>query len=129
MRDILYRGKTIHELPKNKWVFGYLCNKDYISCPESGNGYPVDPETVCQYTGSISSILTGGNKIFEQDIVDIDGVIGVVKFGKYGNGFHTGFYIEWVNSEFRQEIGFWDGKVKVIGNIFDNSELLKGDTK
>lgn len=132
MRNILYRGKRKSD---GKWEKGwYVMYSTSIEHPYSRtNGkhcilaaphnidYEVDPETVCQYT---EAIAIGGKKIFEHDIVEENGTIGVVKFGKYGNGFHTGFYIQWINCEFRQELGFWEGKVKVVGNIFDNPDLL-----
>lgn len=133
MREILFRGKRIDN---GEWVDGYFAfypqgfseegKAEYIirdTSKNEGKLYSVDPETICQYTGSISSILTGGKKIYEKDIVEIDAAIGIVKFGKYGNGFHFGYYIDWINSRYRQELGFWEGKVKVIGNIFDNPAI------
>ena len=62
-REILFRGKHIHVLPQNEhldgtWVYGYLCDKNYIStaCEDEYGGkfvseVLVDPETVCQFTG------------------------------------------------------------------------------
>lgn len=136
MREILFRGKRIDS---GEWVDGYFAfypqgfseegKAEYIirdTSKNAGKLYFVDPETVCQYTGSISSILTGGKKIFEQDIVEIDAAIGIVKFGKYGNGFHLGYYIDWINCpRLRNELNYWEGKVKVIGNIIDNPDLIK----
>ena len=53
--------------------------------------------------------------------------LGIVKFGKYGNDFHLGFHIYWINCpHLRNEICFWDTKVRVIGNIFDNPEISNG---
>lgn len=133
MREILFRGKRIDS---GEWVEGYFAfysqgfseegKAEYIIRDTSKKLYFVDPKTVCQYTGSFSSILTEGKKIFEQDIVEIDGAIGIVKFGKYGNGFHFGYYIDWINCpHFRNEFYFWEGKVRVIGNIFDNPDLIE----
>lgn len=134
MEDILFRGKRTDN---GKWVEGwYVMYSTSIGHPYSRtNGKhcivtaphnidrQIDPKTICQYTGCTTADI---KKIFTNDIVEIDGTIGVVKFGKYGNGFHLGYYIQWINCEFRQELGFWDGKVKHLGNVFDNPELIKG---
>lgn len=141
MRNILYKGKIKNwrELPKEQWwVDGYYCKRksgrytdigfeeEYKDCivkefSDGGISFcDIDPETVCQYTGSLTADI---KKIFVNDIVGVDGIIGVVKFGKYGNGFHLGYYIQWINSEFRQELGFWEGEVKHLGNVFDNPEF------
>ena len=62
---------------------------------------------------------------------DSAGVCGVVKFGLYTAGFsipdtNQGFYIEFPEeSLYRKELGYWENKVIVIGNIYDNPELLE----
>lgn len=137
MREILFRGKCIgykEWIKDGEWVQGlpmYTANKsekgkiDRILTLRDGyySILLVDPETVCQYTNSIA---LGGDKIFEHDIVEEDGAIGIVKFGKYGNGFHIGYYIDWINfPHLRNELHFWDGRVRIIGNIFDNPELVE----
>ena len=137
-REILFRGKRKSD---GKWIEGffvrkkekcYICTNPYQLMDgyssEVGQHYgfgdfcEVDPETVCQYT---ESIAISGKKISEHDIVENDGTIGVVKFGKYGNGFHLGYYIDWINCpHLRNELHYWESKIKVIGNIFDNPELI-----
>ena len=149
-REILFRGKRTDN---GEWVEGSLLI-DYISgqyfIHTNGNSvnesnkigeegclkflaFEIDPETVCQYTGLTDK---NGRKIFEGDIV---------KF-KHGGEFHDrgvwyrNYVIEYVNTfhtyglRFRnQSIHFACKKsiismhdVEVIGNIFDNPELLKG---
>lgn len=135
MREILFRGKDV----KESWHIGLLA--------KSGNGwyisnsagiplaYEVIPETVGQYTGLKDKY---GNKIFEGDIIKEDFEIGVVKFGSYETPYrdwsvitqdiftkHIGFYINWITLDYRKDIGYWQNKIKVIGNIHDNPELLK----
>ena len=141
MKETLFRGKREDN---KEWVEGFYCKRKtghytgmrfaekYKECiiKEFSDGgiyfAEVDPETACQYTG-----LTDKNikKIFEEDIVKKDSDIGVVKFGKYGNGFHYGFYVQWVTClNLRPELAFWNSRVECVGNIFDNPELLnKGD--
>lgn len=111
-----------------------------ISVPRYIDGIiKVNPETVSEYTGKRDS---NGRKIFENDIVRVhsrclnDYYIAVVKFGEYGDGFHSnewhiGFYLEFSGDKkeyFRKDFGYWleSCKVEVIGNIFDNPELVEG---
>lgn len=138
MREILFRGKR---KDNGEWVEGfYFCmvHEDgshvhhfimplgadlSLEMPIENIQVEVVPETVCQYT---EATAIGGKKIFEHNIVEHNGIIGIVKFGKYENGFHLGYYIDWINCPLlRNELHFWESKVKVIGNIFDNLELLK----
>ncbi len=130
MREILFRGKSVLNL---KWLFGSLLKTDekffVIQNFDPFGGlakYEVYNNTVCQYTGLHDK---NGNKIFKGDIVKEESTIGIVKFGKYSNGFHCGFYIEWRAFPYlRPELAFWNSKIQVVGNIFDNPELLGGDS-
>lgn len=85
--------------------------------------FEIDPSTVCQCTGLPDK---NGRKIFEGDIINSDGDIGIVKFGRYQNDFHFGFYVDWISCpHLRSELGYWNERSSVVGNIFDNPELLK----
>ena len=133
-REILFRAKHIHTIPGNEhlngtWVHGYLSDKDYIYDKSLEGEFLIDEDTICQYTGLTDK---NGKKIFEGDVVkDSAGVCGEVKFGLYTAGFsipdtNQGFYIEFPEgSLYRKELGYWENKVVVIGNIYDNSELLE----
>lgn len=97
----------------------------------------IDPDTLCQFTG-----LTDKNrkKIWENDIVSIDEDYcfdgrSVVKFGRYKDidvldihkCRHIGFYLDHISQldqSRRQDIIFFCPKCKVVGNVFDNPELL-----
>lgn len=134
-KNILVKGKSIDF---GIWLEGFyliidenayiLCDAELDSDGENTDLYATDwykiiPETVCNCSDVIAK---EGKIIWEKDIVDYDGTIGVVKFGKYGNNFHYGFYIDWIDcAHLRNELLFWEGKVKVIGNIIDNPDLIK----
>lgn len=134
MREILFRGKTV----KEEWVYGLLShvgNAWYIS-NNAGTplAYEVIPSTVGQYTGLTDK---NGNKIFEGDIITIEKCveryIGVVKYGDfiptlyaksiYQTMMIKGFYVELVSGE--QLVIPSNINVKIIGNIYDNPELLE----
>ena len=117
-------------------------NNDNILSIEKGTFYRVIPETVGQYTGVTDK---NGIKIFEGDIIQTKktGLKGeknyrfVIKYGRYTPlEYCKEIYSQW------QTIGFYafDGKreyqlsccedmLEVIGNIYDNPELLRSDTK
>lgn len=130
-REILFRGKRVDN---GEWVNGYLVKKidplytdiethcilhqerDNCGCLMSLMTWTrVDVETVGQYTGLNDK---NGVKIFEGDIVTIenpnisDDEYGIVKFDTFTVDFGNNI----------------DGnQCEIIGNIFDNSELLKGE--
>jgi len=112
-REILFRGKHIHVLPQNEhldgvWVEGYLAGPDYIA-PKDSFDKLVDPDTVGQYVGMTDC---NDRKIFEGDIVTADwGYQGVVEFDSF-------IYA-------MCECTVDEENIKVIGNIWDNPELLR----
>ena len=78
------------------------------------------PSTICQCTGL--------NKFFEKDIVkrtDIHEVgepsVGIIEY----DAENTEFVIHWIDKEIYSPMYPWKDKIKVIGNIFDNPELLE----
>lgn len=137
MREILFRAKWMSPV----WLYGY-CFLDFdnrwaIRWNENGESLAstVNPNTVCEYTGITDK---KGNKIFEGDIFHIEkeNYYGVVRYGRYCNPFnddpdrrHVGFYVEWKNRPelLRKDLAFWSYECEVVGNIFDNPELLKGE--
>lgn len=136
MREILFKAKRIDN---GKWAEGCLVIDhsrsslfEYQMRPvESGALYapPINPETICQFTGLCDK---NGNKIWENDIVLItENVYSTVKFGLYHEAgkserTHQGFYLESMDKYYyREELGYWAKESVVVGNIFDNKELLQ----
>lgn len=133
-REILFRAKKVDG---GEWGEGYVIQrygawfiydiKNADTCRQ--NNYVVKPDTICQYTGLTDK---NGKKIFEGDVVkDSAGVCGEVKFGLYESSFiitdtNQGFFIEFPKeSLYRKELGYWENKVVVIGNIYDKPEQQK----
>lgn len=130
MREIAFRGKHIHAFEKNEhldgtWIFGYLCNESCINSPELKGEFLIDKDTVGQYIG-----IKDKNKkeIYEGDIVRRkifnDYIIGEVV--RHDIGF-CGFMLKCGNSYYHigksEHTGISDDD-EVIGNIFDNEDLL-----
>ena len=123
MREILFRGKRID---KNVWVFGNLLQLvDTVKIKDINImwGYIVDKNTVGQYTGLKDM---NGNKVFEGDIVRYNGTLHKVVFCNINGCAFFG-----ITMPERGEIWNFDGitpseKMEVIGNIYDNPELIGG---
>ena len=120
MRAILFRGKRYN----GAWLAGDLLANKYERpniCPIGDvNCYPVIPETVGQYTGMKDK---NGEKIFEGDIVS--------HFSNY-SGHRVYAVVTYTDGQFlamtNDNAGLYlSDKLEVIGNIFDNPELLKGE--
>ena len=141
MREILFRGKRTDN---GEWVEGafspFYCNEfeERKEKPQiiifsnfekiDGLWGNVGPETVSQYTGLTDK---NGKKIFEGDILeghfdeDFPENITLVEviWKEYG------FYTKGKSTE-AELLDKFDGEIyEVIGNIYDNPELLEGSGK
>lgn len=141
MREILFKAKRIDN---DEWVEGCYaeCNgKTFIGinisiygdifevfCTPVIRWFEVDPETLCQFTGLCDK---NGKKIWKNDIVEAwsqgSRAIGTVKQRVDGL---------WIMSPAWQNHEFWELKpngngettVEVLGNAFDNPELLQEES-
>ena len=138
MREILFRGKRVDD---GKWVYGYcyeLEKKPMISSCVKREAYEVQHKTVEQFTGLTDK---NGRKIFEGDIVkctdEINGLefTALVQFGNPNSEYSWGYQLVFIaGDEANLDILCWvemeetGAYIEVIGNIYDNPELLiKGE--
>ncbi len=124
MREIKFRGKTY----ENEWVYGSFIDagsKKFI-----WNRYPIEvyPESVGQFIGLKDKKL---KEIYEKDIVKVieeDGTehIHYVEYKVEKSEYPAFDLYPEIDVEFNT-LQFYviNKNIEVIGNIFDNKELLK----
>ena len=139
MREILFRGKRIDN---GEWVYGFVYKQHSFGKIESwyirtfGLDFLVISETVGQFTGLTDK---NGKKIFEGDIVHLTDEhnemewTAVVAFGNPNGDYNWGWQLNAIEEfDGNKDILLWVDMEKsgayceVIGNIYDNPELLKG---
>ena len=141
MTEILFRGKT----SDGEWVEGDLLQTRYHSghieyqiMPQTpvSSAVPVLPETVGQYTGLTDR---NGKRIFEGDIVRLTDEhneiewTAVVVFGNPNGEYNWGWQLKAIGEfDGNKDILLWvdmeesGAYCEVIGNIYDNPELMEG---
>ena len=129
MRKIKFRGFTTN-YTDNEWVYGDLIHYDtgeiYIMSQNDkywdipNDGERVDEITVCQFTGLEDK---NGREIYEGDILKFEkGNIMYVEWDDEYKGF---ILVDPTGDEGSASIGNWYvERTEVIGNIFENIELL-----
>lgn len=152
MREILFRGKTTRN---GEWVYGSLINVDtpsgsfccileqdygdryeypYLDAELGvidGQAIPVVPETVGQYIGYKDK---NGKKVFEGDILEFVWPSGKLErrvISYHGAGYtycDCHFYRDEVYDDYIEdgEYGMIVEWREIIGNIYDNPELMVG---
>lgn len=138
MREILFKAKR---LDNGEWVEGYLFETREHAYIAYANQFDddlflspqnifieVDANTICQYTGFNDN---HGNKIWENDLIECK---------EFSNGYlikHFLSQVEWDDDgtgfafkDSKHGWAFMDSltvyECQVIGNIYDNPELLEG---
>lgn len=138
MKEIIFRGKRTEN---GEWVYGYYCpcvfgnfpaEPAIIDADELKNGrwapVKVTRKSVGQYTG-----LTDKNRkpIFEGDIVNINNDRYAIHFGDAHleccgctyDYYHVGFVLRVGNYMVMNQTDYKE--MEVIGNIWDNPEMIK----
>ena len=132
MREILFRGK----ITQDEWVYGFYEN---VKLEEATihyiNGKIVSSKTVGQYTGLTDK---NGKKIFEGDIVKaiqaeydedkeqqpiVFEVIGEMIFEDGCFGLRAKHFVDFYAPMWQED----NVELEIIGNIYDNPELLEVD--
>ena len=125
MRKILFRAKY-----EDKWVYGDLLQdgKGFYEIFEqlpTAKHYSVDGDTVGQYTGLHDK---HGKRIFEGDVI--------TENSPSGNGTIFIGYVEYnekltcfdfvMKNRTLHTLGSYSNSYIVVGNVYDNSELIGG---
>ena len=144
MRTILFRGKRTDN---GEWIEGYYATQSNHACFANElkhqhfifkdvfldfnlgglQKFEVIPETVGQYTGKTDK---NGKNIFEGDIVycksrlDNANMVVIFECGQFRMVLSENYHNYQTNSGF-YDINCFDKEV--IGNAYDNPELLKGE--
>ena len=129
MRKIIFRGKDIGS---NEWVYGHYTEGAWIDPTdgtevnrhiihgEDGFLHDIKPETLGQFTGLRDN---EGNDIYEGDVVYAS------RFGKCKVAYDD----KSARFEMRDRQCFcwliYNNETHIIGNIYDNPELIKEDEK
>lgn len=139
-REIKFRARN------NKcWIYCDAIINGWAILNENGGMAKINPETVGQYTGLHDK---NGKEIYEGDIVEFedtgeegyeykegfdfnniaqvvykDGIYTLANFGESDNSYYA---TDGTDEEILEEV-LRNGNCKVIGNIYDNPELLGGE--
>ena len=151
-REILFKAKRKdwRELPKEQWwVEGEVIHEPYgvviqYYAEKKRIKVVIDPETLCQYTGLKDK---NGKRIWENDIVSCeqekypeDNPLEGDLFFPEPIKYRRNYVVEFINNGNKygyrlrnKSIHFmltgnviYNHEIKVLGNIFDNPELLGG---
>ena len=134
MREILFRGRTADGV----WIQGYffqsigvennvmhdfimknVTNIDVLDGKPFQASYIIEPETVGQYTGLNDR---NGTKIFEGDILESP----VKRARKLGWESTVRMIVKDIRKIDSSSIALIANEYNVVGNIYDNPELLEG---
>lgn len=130
-REILFKAKRKNN---GEWVEGYyradpdldthyICGWNYYASENGLERQPfeeeINPDALCQYTGLTD---TNNQKIYENDIVEIAGEDGYFKCEWKEDTSRFVLDGDGLTVDFDNYYGY---ECEVVGNIFDNEELLE----
>ena len=119
-------------LDNAEWEKGYYvkCRGHHYILPvyDDDHGYDeryaewieIDPKTVCQYAGITDK---NGREIWENDIIYHDAIKAVGKVMWYTEDY-IGFAVDDIDDSYQQYTLEMFANADVVGNIFDNPDLL-----
>ena len=135
-REIKFRGLKTFQIfsgeIKQVWIYGFYLKRGTYGDPgpqahifvyENGyEGYRVDSKTIGQFTGYFDK---DDNEIYEDDIISLDdGKTGVIDF------FKGAFVVRLGKEKIPKILGdIRKWQIKIIGNRFENPELLNDNFK
>lgn len=126
MREVNFRGKIVDG---NEWRYGPLLKQSYrgydrwyIGFVQNGSieGRHVDPETIGMGTGVLDK---EGKEIFEGDIVQNGD--GGYFYIVYWWGEDSAFRGKQIGSSSTIGLNYWRKELRIVGNIYDNPELMQ----
>lgn len=79
-------------------------------------GWSIDDEYLMQSTGLKDK---NGKEIFEGDVVKCNGILGTIE------SFKAMWICSFVKYNNYQKVGFFAQEIEVVGNIYENPELLE----
>lgn len=122
MRQIKFRAKSVDTYSEGEWLYGYLTknrNENYCIKQDKWEPIEIDSKTICEFTGLHDK---NGKEIYENDkcdfCVDDEYYVGVVEYDE-----NCCAYYFVVNEETAFQI-VETRYIEVIGNIYENPELL-----
>lgn len=131
MREILFKAKRTDN---GEWVEGYLMDENYINvlfndydvCGSFDDPIEIDHDTICQFTGLTDK---NGKRIWENDICDRkEKYPEIVTYNKGDWQLDYSYALGKEKHFCACNLGFYVCErkcVEVIGNVFDNPDLLK----
>ena len=128
-REIKFRGKDF----LGRWHYGYLHlatgSSSLMIQVDSFDSFGVLPESVGQFTGLLDK---NGKEIYEVDIIGCHNpsINHLIFYNE-----KQGRFMAALNGDIENDFGGvcglddsrWTGSKKVIGNVYDNPELLKAE--
>lgn len=129
MRTIKFRAKSLEGHNIGEWVFGDLHIRSAFPHihTEVGKRCKIDPNTIGEFTGLSDK---NGNDIYEGDVIGCHNpsIKHLIFYNEKQGRFMAALNGD-IENDFVGVCGLddsrWTGSKKVIGNVYDNPELLK----